>query len=139
MSTRPRSWQRATRSRSPGRSMQYSLITRLGTLTRPTLQELGRVLRRSPAPVLGIVVTGRRSTRATRCTPWTSTRAERVPGAPPAAARLEEVAPEARSASGGLEALDASSRRLTPRAGVDYGPPRTGYARASVFTDGDSG
>lgn len=34
------------------------LVSRLGTLTRPTLQELGRVLRRSPAPVLGLVATG---------------------------------------------------------------------------------
>jgi capsular exopolysaccharide synthesis family protein len=33
-------------------------ITRLGTLTRPTLQELARVFRRSPAPVLGLVATG---------------------------------------------------------------------------------
>lgn len=34
------------------------LVSRLGTLTRPTLQELVRVLRRSPAPVLGLVATG---------------------------------------------------------------------------------
>ena len=33
-------------------------IARLGTLTRPRLQELGRVFRRSPAPVLGLVATG---------------------------------------------------------------------------------
>ena len=33
-------------------------ISRLGTLTRPTLQELARVFRRSPAPVLGLVATG---------------------------------------------------------------------------------
>ena len=33
-------------------------IARLGTLTRPTLQELARVFRRSPAPVLGLVATG---------------------------------------------------------------------------------
>ena len=31
---------------------------RLGTLTRPTLQELARVLRSEPAPVLGLVATG---------------------------------------------------------------------------------
>lgn len=34
------------------------LVARLGTLTTPTLRELGRVLRRSPAPILGIVATG---------------------------------------------------------------------------------
>lgn len=34
------------------------LVSRLGTLTTPTLQELARALRRSPAPVLGLVVTG---------------------------------------------------------------------------------
>ena len=33
-------------------------IARLGTLTGPTLQELARVFRRSPAPVLGLVATG---------------------------------------------------------------------------------
>jgi polysaccharide biosynthesis transport protein len=34
------------------------LVSRLGTLTSPTLQELARVLRRSPATVLGLVATG---------------------------------------------------------------------------------
>lgn len=34
------------------------LVSRLGTLTRPTLRELVRVLGRSPAPVLGFVATG---------------------------------------------------------------------------------
>jgi Mrp family chromosome partitioning ATPase len=34
------------------------LVTRLGTLTPPTLRELVRVLGRSPAPVLGFVATG---------------------------------------------------------------------------------
>ncbi|MEX2421386.1 MAG: CpsD/CapB family tyrosine-protein kinase, partial [Actinomycetota bacterium] len=34
------------------------VVSKLGTLTRPTLQELARVLSRSPAPVLGLVATG---------------------------------------------------------------------------------
>jgi tyrosine-protein kinase len=34
------------------------LVSRLGTLTRPTLRELARVLSRSPAPILGFVATG---------------------------------------------------------------------------------
>jgi capsular exopolysaccharide synthesis family protein len=34
------------------------LVSRLGALTRPTLQELSRTMRRSPAPVLGLIATG---------------------------------------------------------------------------------
>ncbi|HET8969127.1 MAG TPA: P-loop NTPase, partial [Gaiellaceae bacterium] len=34
------------------------LVNRLGTLKRPTLAELARALRRSPAPILGFVATG---------------------------------------------------------------------------------
>jgi Mrp family chromosome partitioning ATPase len=85
------------------------LITRLGTLTRPTLQELGRVLRRSPAPVLGLVATGAEIDEGysmyTADEYYAQSRpAPESPGAAPA--RLEEVA-DVRSASG----------RWTPRRG----------------------
>ena len=89
------------------------LITRLGTLTRPTLQELGRVLRRSPAPVLGLVATGAEIDEGYSVYAvdeyFAQARPQPEPSAP-APARLEEVAPEARSASGG-------STRWTPRRG----------------------
>ena len=89
------------------------LITRLGTLTRPTLQELGRVLRRSPAPVLGLVATGAEIDEGYSVYAvdeyFAQTRPQpELPAQAPA--RLEEVAPEARSASGG-------STRWTPRRG----------------------
>ena len=89
------------------------LITRLGTLTRPTLQELGRVLRRSPAPVLGLVATGAEIDEgySVYAVDEYYAQARSQPEVPaPAPARLEEVAPEARSASGG-------STRWTPRRG----------------------
>jgi capsular exopolysaccharide synthesis family protein len=91
------------------------LITRLGTLTRPTVQELGRVLRRSPAPVLGLVATGAEIDEGYSVYAVDEYFAQARPQpelpAPAAApARLEEVAPEARSASGG-------SARWTPRRG----------------------
>jgi capsular exopolysaccharide synthesis family protein len=89
------------------------LITRLGTLTRPTLQELGRVLRRSPAPVLGLVATGAEIDEgySVYAVDEYYAQARSQPELPaPAPARLEEVAPEARSASGG-------STRWTPRRG----------------------
>jgi capsular exopolysaccharide synthesis family protein len=89
------------------------LITRLGTLTRPTLQELGRVLRRSPAPVLGLVATGAEIDEgySVYAVDEYFAQARSQPELPaPAPARLEEVAPEARSASGGSE-------RWTPRRG----------------------
>ena len=85
------------------------LITRLGTLTRPTLQELGRVLRRSPAPVLGLVATGAEIDEgysvytADEYYAQSRPKPETRGAAPP---RLEEVA-EVRSASG----------RWTPRRG----------------------
>ena len=87
------------------------LITRLGTLTRPTLQELARVLRRSPAPVLGLVATGAEIDEG-----YSVYAADEyfTPSRPqaevPTPARLEEVPAEVRSASGG-------STRWTPRRG----------------------
>jgi capsular exopolysaccharide synthesis family protein len=84
------------------------LVTRLGALTRPTLQELARVLSRSPAPVLGLVATGAEvdgSYSAYAVGDYfaqTRPRSE-TPGTP------QEV-PEVRSASGG-------STRWTPRRG----------------------
>ncbi|HYI75263.1 MAG TPA: hypothetical protein VEW90_08325, partial [Gaiellaceae bacterium] len=87
------------------------LITRLGTLTRPTLQELARVLRRSPAPVLGLVATGAEIDEG-----YSVYSADEyfTPARPqaevPTPARLEEVPAEVRSASGG-------STRWTPRRG----------------------
>jgi capsular exopolysaccharide synthesis family protein len=85
------------------------LITRLGTLTRPTLQELGRVLRRSPVPVLGIVATGAEIDEgySVYAVDEYYSQVGSQPEMPPA--RLEEV-PEVRSASGG-------STRWTPRRG----------------------
>jgi capsular exopolysaccharide synthesis family protein len=88
------------------------LITRLGSLTRPTLQELGRVLRRSPAPVLGLVATGAEVDEAysVYAVDEYYSQARPVPEAPATAqTRLEEV-PEVRSAS-------AASGRWTPRRG----------------------
>ena len=90
------------------------LITRLGTLTRPTLQELGRVLRRSPVPVLGLVATGAEIDEGYSVYAvdeyFAQARAQPELPAAAAPARLEEVAPEVRSASGG-------STRWTPRRG----------------------
>jgi capsular exopolysaccharide synthesis family protein len=88
------------------------LVTRLGSLTRPTLQELGRVLRRSPAPLLGLVATGAEVDEAysVYAVDEYYSHARPVPEASAAApARLEEV-PEVRSAT-------AASGRWTPRRG----------------------
>jgi capsular exopolysaccharide synthesis family protein len=88
------------------------LITRLGTLTRPTLQELGRVLRRSPAPVLGLVATGAEIDEgySVYAVDEYYAQARPQPEAPATPqARLEEV-PDVRSATGG-------STRWTPRRG----------------------
>ena len=87
------------------------LVTRLGTLTRPRLHELARVLRRSPVPVLGLVATGAEvdESYSVYAVDEYYTQAARQPEVPPAP-RLEEVAPEARSAAGG-------STRWTPRRG----------------------
>ena len=89
------------------------LVNRLGTLTRPTLQELARVLRRSPAPILGLVITGAEIDQAysvytvdnnypqqPRQREWPESRESRVP--------LD--APSATSAAG-------TSGRWTPRRG----------------------
>lgn len=87
------------------------LITRLGTLTRPTLQELGRVLRRSPAPVLGLVATGAEIDEGYSVYSVDEYYAQAAPQpdlpAPPP--HLEEVS-DARTATGG-------SARWTPRRG----------------------
>jgi len=87
------------------------LITRLGTLKRPTLQELARVLRRSPAPVLGLVATGAEIDEGYSVYSadeyFTPSRAQ---AEVPTPTRLEEVPAEVRSASGG-------STRWTPRRG----------------------
>ena len=88
------------------------LITRLGTLTRPTLQELARVLRRSPVPVLGLVATGAEVDEgySVYAVDDYYSRARPQPESPtPPPARLEEV-PDARTATGG-------SARWTPRRG----------------------
>ena len=87
------------------------LVSRLGTLTRPTLQELARVLRRSPAPVLGLVATGAEMDEgysAYAVDEYYAQTAAAAGGAvaDPARGRV----PEARSASGG-------SARWTPRRG----------------------
>jgi len=84
------------------------VVTKLGTLTRPTLRELVRVLGRSPAPVLGFVVTGAEidesySYYQVEDYPKQSAREESTQAAP---LDVSEV----RSASGG-------STRWTPRRG----------------------
>ena len=86
------------------------VVSRLGTLARPTLQELARVLRRSPAPVLGLIATGAEVDEGYSAYAvddyYAQTRLQ--PDAPAAPTRLE--VPEVRSASGG-------SGRWTPRRG----------------------
>jgi capsular exopolysaccharide synthesis family protein len=87
------------------------LITRLGALTRPTLRELVRVLRRSPAPMLGLVATG-----ADLGESYTYYDVEDYEKAVPAPrpsgqARPRLDVPETRSASA------AGSGRWTPRRG----------------------
>ena len=85
------------------------LVSRLGTLTRPTLQELRRVLRRSPAPVLGLVATGAEVDEGYSVYTVDEYDAESPqPPEPRAPTRLE--VPELRTASG-------SSTRWTPRRG----------------------
>ncbi len=77
------------------------LITRLGTLTRPTLQEVGRVLRRSPAPVLGLVATGAEidAGYSVYAVDEYFAQARPQPELPaPAPTRLEEVAPRRHAA-----------------------------------------
>ena len=85
------------------------LISRLGTLTRPTLRELVRVLGRSPAPVLGFVATGAEldeSYSYYQVEEYTAPSSRPEPEAP---TRIDT--PEARSASA------AGSGRWTPRRG----------------------
>ncbi len=85
------------------------LVSRLGTLTRPTLQELARVLRRSPAPVLGLVATGAELDEGYSAYAVEEYYAQARPQPDaPSPTRLE--VPEVRSASGG-------STRWTPRRG----------------------
>lgn len=85
------------------------VVSRLGTLTRPTLQELARVLRRSPAPVLGLVATGAEVDEGYSAYAADEYYAQARPQPEtPSPARLE--VPEVRSASGG-------STRWTPRRG----------------------
>ena len=88
------------------------LVSRLGTLTRPTLQELARVLRRSPAPVLGLVATGAELDEGYSAYAVDEYYAQTRPQPEaPSPTRLEVPGvPEARSASGG-------SARWTPRRG----------------------
>jgi polysaccharide biosynthesis transport protein len=85
------------------------LVSRLGTLTRPTLQELARVLRRSPAPVLGLVATGAEVDEGYSVYTVDEYYAETRPQ-PEAKPRSRLEVPEAQSASGG-------SGRWTPRRG----------------------
>jgi tyrosine-protein kinase len=86
-------------------------ITRLGTLTRPTLQELARVFRRSPAPVLGLVATGAEIDEGYSVYAVDEYMAQTRPQPDLVApTRLEDVS-EAQSASG------ASGGRWMPRRG----------------------
>jgi polysaccharide biosynthesis transport protein len=83
------------------------LVSRLGTLTRPTLRELVRVLNRSRTPVLGVIATGAELDQHYSYYPVEDYEKSRTQ--PP-----REIAavdpPEVRSASGG-------STRWTPRRG----------------------
>jgi capsular exopolysaccharide synthesis family protein len=82
------------------------VIARLGTLTRPTLRELVRVLGRSPAPVLGVVATGAELDE--RYSYYSVDDAKQGPRSAQEPSQME--VPEVRSASGG-------STRWTPRRG----------------------
>jgi capsular exopolysaccharide synthesis family protein len=83
------------------------LISRLGTVTRPTLRELVRVLGRSPAPVLGVVATGAELDENYSYYP-VEDYAKWSPHVQQEPASMD--VPEVRSASGG-------STRWTPRRG----------------------
>jgi len=86
------------------------LVSRLGTLTHSSLRELARALRRSPAPVLGLVATG-----AELGEDYTYYAVEEyeaaTPRTRPGHARQGLEVPEATSASA------AASGRWTPRRG----------------------
>ena len=86
------------------------LVTRLGTLTRPTLRELVRVLGRSPAPVLGFVATGAELDESYSYYP-AEDYAKQVARSEPEAARPPIEVTDVRSASA------AGSGRWTPRRG----------------------
>jgi Mrp family chromosome partitioning ATPase len=85
------------------------LVSRLGTLTRPTLHELARILRRSPAPVLGFVATGAEVEEGYSAYGVEGYYAE-APPQPEAKTRPRLEVPEVSSASGG-------SARWAPRRG----------------------
>ena len=107
------------------------VVTRLGTLTRPTLQELARVLRRSPAPVLGLVATGAEIDEGYSAYAVDEYYAQPAPQ-PSIRAGPDAARGGARGTKriGRLDAVDASPRRLTPpRRRDDYGPPRRGTTR----------
>jgi capsular exopolysaccharide synthesis family protein len=84
------------------------LVSRLGALTRPTLNELTRILRRSPAPVLGFVATGAEIDEGYSVYAVDEYLSQVRPQRDATPPRLE--VPEVRSASGG-------SSRWTPRRG----------------------
>lgn len=87
------------------------LVSRLGTLTRPTLRELVRVLGRSPAPVLGFVATGAELDES-----YSYYQVEELPrhsGREERTASASVDVPEVRSAS----ASGSGSGRWTPRRG----------------------
>ena len=85
------------------------VVTKLGTLTRPTLRELVRVLRRSPAPVLGFVVTGAELDE--------SYSYYQVEDQPKQSAREEPRAPAAVEVPEAQSASASGSGRWTPRRG----------------------
>lgn len=85
------------------------LVSRLGTLTRPTLRELVRVLGRSPAPVLGFVATGAELDESYSYYQVEEYKGPSGRSEPEAPTRID--VPEARSASA------ASAGRWTPRRG----------------------
>jgi polysaccharide biosynthesis transport protein len=85
------------------------VVTKLGTLTRPTLRELVRVLRRSPAPVLGFVVTGAELDE--------SYSYYQVEEQPKQSARDEHMAPAAVEVPEARSASASGSGRWTPRRG----------------------
>lgn len=86
------------------------VVSRLGTLTRPTLQELARVLRRSPAPVLGLIATGAEVDDGYSAYAVDEYYAQTRAPQPEAPSPTPLEVPEVRSASGG-------SGRWTPRRG----------------------
>jgi hypothetical protein len=76
------------------------LVSRLGTLTTPKLQELSRNLRRSPASILGFVATGAEVDEGYAVYTVEEYRAEARPK-PEATQPTRADVPEVSSASGG--------------------------------------